>query len=432
VLRHVCFDAHRLHFFGNPSAATRFGKLMHSYRVWDGPGKPKQQPPEWRVEVVHHADSTANFSSIMWINETSFLQVPHRAIDNMFHFHNNFLLPLMLNVVLTGSDRIAKHLYLFKTWPLASSALNSSVLARPRPWPWNTTHPAFFNVLSMIFDKVVWPVNDLWDAGHTLCFRRFVWAQRLTPHTYPYYNYASTDRAYQGVRALARTRDMIRGALGLATVLTQATPDPRPAVVWISRQPTCFSSISKNSLGRCIANLDDVLERMRRTQRFASVSALSDFALREDAQLRSMLLRSQLKLLQGAGIMVGVHGAGLTHILYLNERSAVVELRDHFWHESGGRLLIYETMARMQGCGYISADIRHLEVNHKQALPSVRSYAGYALHEHSVAAISEEAEAEWRRAQDTSRPGPMLGRCCYKRWTTVVCKCHKIDTSKLQ
>ena len=110
-------------------------------------------------------------------------------------------------------------------------------------------------------------------------------------------------------------------------------PALNPSVLWISRRDTCFSARSTSSLGRCIANLPQVLNGLQSSGRFGAVRVLDDFGLRHDAPAREAQLRHQLELLRDADVLMGVHGAGLTNIMYLNSGAAVVEFRDHFWHE---------------------------------------------------------------------------------------------------
>lgn len=48
----------------------------------------------------------------------------------------------------------------------------------------------------------------------------------------------------------------------------------------------------------------------------------------------------------------------MAHIHYLDPKSAVVELLDNYYFQNRLGSLIYQTMARMQGCGYVAADLR--------------------------------------------------------------------------
>ena len=98
----------------------------------------------------------------------------------------------------------------------------------------------------------------------------------------------------------------------------------RPSLVWISRQSTCVTAISKNSLGRCVRNLEEVLEWLRRSGLYESVQSIDDFRLRHDRESRDALWRSQLEVLRDADILVGVHGAGLTNAIFLDAQAKPV------------------------------------------------------------------------------------------------------------
>ena len=395
VLRHVCLEAHKIHFFGNDSAAAAFSKRQEPYRVWQSNAIPRRPPPIWQFSVVNHSGSMAAANDLptvrRWIGETSFLQVPHKAIDNFFHFHNNFLVPLMLNVLLSGSESVPRRLFLFKTWPPefqveSKSAARFGLSGLPRTkktgeWPFNATHPSFFYTLHKLFAEVKWPVDELWEDGQALCFRRLVWSQMLTPSRYPYFDYAPTEQLYRRHSVPNRVRDMIRSAIGLRA------PPPRDtlSLTWISRQATCGEA---NGIGRCVHNLKEVIGTLRASGHFGTVRVHDDFAKHSEPALRDMQLRRLLKLLQETDVLIGVHGAGMGHIIYLNALSAVVELRDHFWYEQH-TILIYKAMARLQGCGYLSADVRRLP----------HTSTGYVLNSTKAAKLARGAAAVWNRTQ---------------------------------
>lgn len=422
VLHNLCLEAHRIHFFDNAKAAAQFIRTRQDYRVWQGLSRAKARPPNWHFDVVNHegqdAAASLNLSRARWIRQTGLLQVPHRSMDNMYHFHNNFLLPLLLNWRLSKSDNLHSHLLLFKTWPNPSGKSRLT----PQPWPYNATHPAFFYALQKLFVEVAWPVEDLWQSHSAICFRRLVWSQVLSANKQPYYDYVPSEHAYREAAVPAFFRDRMRAALGVPPRPPSGLRLGTPTVVWISRKPTCLPNsgqhLSITSLGRCIANLDEVLSVLRHSHLFRVVHNLDDFKVRVETKARDALLMHQIEVLRDADILMGVHGAGLTNILFLNERAAVVELKDHFWYGEGGKLLIYQTMARLQGCSYMSVDIRG-------AMPN-RTRDGYVLNPPQAALIGHKALGLWRQTQlNVSRP-PMLGQCCFEHREKVVCKCPHV------
>ena len=127
---------------------------------------------------------------------------------------------------------------------------------------------------------------------------------------------------------------------------------------------------------------------------FEPVRALDDFRKHAARAARDTQLRQLLERLQQTDVFIGLHGAGMGHIFYLNAKSAVVELKDHFWYEQH-KILIYQSMARLQGAGYMAADVRRA--------PSTS--AGYVLNETQVAKLGREAQALWQRTQTTPADG---------------------------
>jgi len=127
---------------------------------------------------------------------------------------------------------------------------------------------------------------------------------------------------------------------------------------------------------------------LRETRQFGSVRALSDFKKHDDVRMRDLQLRSQLELLQDTDVLVGLHGAGLAHIFYLDAKSVAVELKDHFWFEQRG-ILIYRAMARLQGVGYMSVDVRRTQ----------QTSTGYMLNRSHTEVLARDMAALWNRTQ---------------------------------
>ena len=368
VLRHVCLENHRVHFFRNKTAAAEFDRLKEVYRVWQMVAPVKKAPPIWQFATVTHNASVArvqhslNLSIARWVHETSFLWIPHKAFPiNLFHFYNNFFLPLWLNVILSGSEQLAKRLFLFKLWPHRASDMLTKT--QPKWWPHNQTHPAFVYVLHKLFREVAWPVEDVWAGGRAVCFRRLVWSQQLTTSRYPYQATSYYEFLFRNLSVATRARDAIQGVMGVPRPVLRLpkADDHRPSVVWISRQSTCTVAQGANAdkgIGRCVRNLAELLETLRRSGRFGSVSAIEDFSKRPESSARDEQLRSQLEVLKRADVMIGLHGAGMAHTIYLENKSVTIELLDNFYWESRSALKIYSAMARVQGCGYTAADMR--------------------------------------------------------------------------
>lgn len=422
VLRHVCLEAHRVHFFSNATARQLFERRREPYRVWQHSALPKKAPPTWRFDSVSHEESdpkgVEGLGSALWISDTSFLQVPHKAMDNIFHFHNNFVAPLMLNVVLSASLDVPKHLFMFKTWPpqfqVERATRDRFPTAKPlrvSEWPFNATHPALFYVLHRLFANVTWPVDHVWEAGHALCFRRLVWSQQLTTARMPYMDYNQSEHLYHRYGLAQIMRDRIRAAASLhvlaAPPLTPAANMRIPSLTWVSRQATCSSG---NSMGRCVRNLAEALQVLRGASLYGTVRALDDFKKYDEQRLRDLQLRHLLELLQQTDVLVGLHGAGLTHIVYLSARSAVVEMKDRFWYEQR-KIHIYQAIARLQGVGYISADVRKV--------PSTAE--GLVLSANQSIRLGHAASNLWHKTQEAADVDADWARHCHVAHGKVDC-----------
>ena len=420
VLRHVCLEPHRIHFFGNSSAAALFRRLHVPLRIWQSvwPTGP-HRPPHYAIEITEHGNTSnaqrpRQLLRARHVHETSFLWVPHKAsVVNLFHFFNNMLGPLWLHVVLSGSETVAKRLFLFKLWPMYQNDMLDNVHAKR--WPHNTTHPAWFYTLHKLFREVAWPVEDLWADGRALCFRRFVWAQPVISHHYPYQASTSMEQLYRQLRVMTRVRDAIRRVMVVAPLpgATLASTPQQPAVVWISRQTACSRASGGGGVGRCVKNMRNVLQMLRGTGRFGSVRAVEDFTVHVDPHARDMQLRMQIELLRASDILIGMHGAGMAHIAYLGGRCTAVELLDNFYFRNRTNMAIYSAMSRLQGCGYVAADVR--DASHTSG--------GYELAPRHGESLAAAAHAAWNETQTIAHDA-----CCHYHAKSVPgahCRCPK-------
>lgn len=70
--------------------------------------------------------------------------------------------------------------------------------------------------------------------------------------------------------------------------------------------------------------------------------------------LGTLPLREQIKVMQTTHIYVGMHGAGMTNLVYLPEDSVVVEMFPKGWHQSSMR-----NLARYTGKVYLPWQNKH-------------------------------------------------------------------------
>ena len=404
VLNHVCIDSQRIHFFRNATAAALFDKHKEPYRVWPGFAPARKAPPSRAFATTLHNSSWArarrslNQSGIhvaRWAEETSFLWVPHKAAAyNKFHFYNNFWLPLWLNVVLSGSEHLDKRLFLFKVWPLAPV---SHVPGQVASWPHDALHASYFYIIYKLFREVAWPIENIWAGERAICFDRLVWSQQQTTVRYPYQAVCSYEQFYRKVSLIPSSILAIRRAMGveqrgLPLAAENHGPSRKPSIVWISRQDACSAQNGRTEatgIDRCVRNLDAVLEELRRTQLFGMIRVVSDFKKHNDTSERDAQFRHQLEAVRDSDILIGVHGAGMTHIHYLEPQGAVMELLDNYYFTNRLGSNIYQSMARMQGCGYVGADIRG----------AANTSRGYVFSPRFTAHLASVALAAWNQTQ---------------------------------
>ena len=146
----------------------------------------------------------------------------------------------------------------------------------------------------------------------------------------------------------------------------------------------------------------EVLEQLRQTGLFHTVRTIADFKKRDDSDARDAQFRQQLEAVRDSDILIGVHGAGMAHIHYLEPKSAVVELFDKFYFDEriveGRQSIIYQAMARMQGCGYVSVDIRGAN----------SSSRGYFIPREFTRHLASVALAAWNQTQTHA-----VDECCH-------------------
>ena len=98
----------------------------------------------------------------------------------------------------------------------------------------------------------------------------------------------------------------------------------------------------KGKVGRKIANEGQIVEHLKNTL------SSENFNIRE-SQMDLLAFESQLDSVVWTDIMIGMHGAGLTHALFLNKKSALIELRP-FW----ARGHHFEAIAKWRNLHYLT------------------------------------------------------------------------------
>ncbi|KAL0476835.1 EGF domain-specific O-linked N-acetylglucosamine transferase Eogt [Acrasis kona] len=74
--------------------------------------------------------------------------------------------------------------------------------------------------------------------------------------------------------------------------------------------------------------------------------------------------KEQIEIIQQSDILIGMHGAGMTHLMWMPDESVVVELFPKEWHSSG-----FRNLAKWLGKRYLSwQNVHHKNVNHEGEL----------------------------------------------------------------
>ena len=108
-------------------------------------------------------------------------------------------------------------------------------------------------------------------------------------------------------------------------------------VTFLFRRPYTCDSVNHTQMNRQILNEDELLARLRTFPEV--VVTRRDFACWPP--------REQVAAIAATDVLVAMHGAALTHALYLPDGAAVVEIQPMF-----GTWRLFEHLAHMRGLGY--------------------------------------------------------------------------------
>lgn len=113
-------------------------------------------------------------------------------------------------------------------------------------------------------------------------------------------------------------------------------------------------------------------------------------------------LKEQIELSRNTDVLVGVMGAGMTHILFLPEDSTVVELMTPGTHYSG-----FRNLAKMRDLPYYTSHGLPEEEWKKTQIAAGRSIpAASPASSPAAGGKSEQPEQDWRKKVDTAAPAP--------------------------
>lgn len=97
----------------------------------------------------------------------------------------------------------------------------------------------------------------------------------------------------------------------------------RPRVLFLWRRS--YISHPRNPLGKLSRKISNEAELLR------YVSTNMPEAIVDGVQIDRLQMQQQLQLIADTDVLVGMHGAGLSHVMFLPRWAAVVELVPHYW-----------------------------------------------------------------------------------------------------
>ena len=321
-LHNVAFHNNTLHLYA-VSESTK--QALHSidrlpaYKRFDD-GKQKWDLPTPKIQIHNEPLIEPSVCTGGMRNETAFFYSPWHT-DNMFHLHNDNILPLVDTIRHTpGCDP--------DTLQCDHTMVLYALAGDPRRQPVTAV-----DALAMVFDEQrSW--TELWgDGGRhgTTCFAQVVWGRG------PYFMYAGiqswyTDSKYwvyhDGNPPLTRLSAEFKMAvqalrwrvfqhLGLVTVLRD---DVDTQVVYLNRDHTGKRSIS---------DIKPLMEACR-------ASGVNCF---ECCDWRKDTFETTVRKISNATIVMGPHGAGLTHVLYARPSATLVQFGDgRPWHKEFSKM----------------------------------------------------------------------------------------------
>ncbi|KAK9804085.1 hypothetical protein WJX73_005195 [Symbiochloris irregularis] len=282
-----------------------------SWQYWDNFA-------DFKVEVVSkHNRSQFPQTCMRWVKAPTIIY-SGAEVDafNMFHFFADNLARVFTTAIKTGIINMDAF--------MARSALPSSkeanfILLQRRPISWASKFHEFFDHLT----------PDQWTSprGNGYCFRTLIVGidHALTPY------FVQSDAEGQkrshalmtqfqrfAMTAQMRT-EVLKGNVTIPADLFQAqeplAPGQKLRLGYIHRKMGGWNS-------RAIINEQELLEAMRARYKDTVEIEVFDF---------NMTLLQAMVAVRKLNVLVGMHGAGLTNLLWLHPGSSVVQLIPHGW-----------------------------------------------------------------------------------------------------
>lgn len=213
-------------------------------------------------------------------------------------------------------------------------------------WKLNTTQNHRLHHIEYLYDWLD-PDPILMDArlgqpGDRLCFAPNVTVTKIHPKAPFHPHFYPPHKLHQFVEA-------VRGS-----AWPKDAPDDRPYIMWLWRSP---------GKERYFGSWEMLLDRLR-----PSV----ENAFRVDAfRAEEFSAKELFVVMASTAVLIGVHGAGLTNMMWMRPGSVVVEIR-YPPNLQEPRSQLYEILANRLGHTYVQIDMKHLtleEFSNENAAP---------------------------------------------------------------
>ncbi|KAF6023192.1 EOGT [Bugula neritina] len=233
------------------------------------------------------------------------------AVVNMFHHFCDFV-----------------NLYVTQHLNSTTFSLDNHIIA------WQTNGGGFsdpFGAMWKVFTKH--PVTAIGSyVGKKVCFKDVVFALPPRQRLGLFYNMPLIDGCY-GTSLFRAFNEHIMHRLAIQ----QAGP---------LRDKVRITILSRQSQYRNILNEQELVDALNRNPRYEAKIAVYKFASRTEDREENFL--RQIETTHNSDIFIGMHGAGLTHMLFLPHWAAVMEL----YHCEDRNC--YSTLARLRGVKYFT------------------------------------------------------------------------------
>ena len=248
----------------------------------------------------------------VWVEEPTYLMKLDATVNYYHHFCDFLNLYLSLHLV-----------YSLGGHSDSAFSRDNHILV----WD-NTNYASNFGAAFSAFTS--FPVLDLTSFGaRRVCFRRLFLP--LLPRMFfgLYYN-TPLAPGCRNSGIFAAFSEFMLHRLGI--------PDRLETDSQRSRRPLSVTLLSRRTQHRRVLNEPELIRALEDTRRYEVTVA--DFSHRTD-------FLAQLRVVRHTDILVGVHGAGLTHLLFLPDWGAVFELYDC------GDPGCYQDLSRLRGLSYV-------------------------------------------------------------------------------